>query len=232
MAEVRPRRVGNPRGRGTSTPTEPARWQGAVARRSAESRATVPDIDFSVTVDVEAVLAMERELGSGLSALWVRACAVSLREHPAANGAYRDGRFESYERVNVGVVIAAVEAYAIPTVFDADTKTAAEIGAELADLDARTRAGELLAPELSGATFTMSDVGGLGIERSTPLVVPPQAAAVSTGSVRAQPIVRNGAIVPGHVMTVTLACDHRILYGAAAAAFLVTIKTRLEEARL
>jgi pyruvate dehydrogenase E2 component (dihydrolipoamide acetyltransferase) len=203
-----------------------------VARRSAESRATVPDLDLSVTARVDAAVALERELGCGLTALWVRACALALRDHPTANAAYRDGRFERYDRVNIGVVIAAPDTYAVPTVFDADTKSAAELGSELADLDARARAGSLLAPELSGATFTLSDVGSLGIERATPVIVPPQAAGITTGCVQHVPIVRNGDIVTGQTMNVTLACDHRILYGAAAAAFLTTFRDNLEEAML
>lgn len=219
-----------PSGRGAGTTLEPTRWQAAVVRRSAEARATIPDLDLAVTVDAERALARERELGCGLTALWVRACALALREHPQANGAYRDGRFERYERVNVGVVVAAAETYTIPTLFDADRKPAEELAAELAELTRRARGGELVARELSGATFTLSDVGALGIERATPLVVPLQAAAVATGAVGSTPAVRDGAIVPSQAMTVTLACDHRVLYGAAAAAFLVTIKTCIEEA--
>jgi pyruvate dehydrogenase E2 component (dihydrolipoamide acetyltransferase) len=219
-----------PAGRGTPTTIEPARWQAAVARRSAEARATVPDLDLAASVDVAAALERERELGCGLTVLWVRACALALREHPEANGAYRDGRFERYERVNVGVVVAAPEVYAIPTLFDADRRSARELGAELDDLTARARAGELVARDLSGATFTLSDVGALGVDRATPLVVPPQASAVATGAVRDLAAVRDGAIVPAQAMTVTLACDHRVLYGAAAAAFLMSIKTCIEEA--
>jgi pyruvate dehydrogenase E2 component (dihydrolipoamide acetyltransferase) len=218
--------------RGGSESREPARWQAAVARRSAESRATVPDIDLSVTVDMDASLALAGELSSGLTALYLRACALALREHPQANAAYRDGRFEQFGRVNVGVLIAQPDAYVIPTVFDADSKSVAELAEELAALEQRALAGELLAPELSGATFTLSDLGPLGVTSSTPLIVPPQAAAISAGTLQTVPIVQNGAIVPGHMTTLTLASDHRILYGAAAAAFLLSIKSRLQEALL
>ncbi|MHB8692464.1 MAG: 2-oxo acid dehydrogenase subunit E2 [Solirubrobacteraceae bacterium] len=223
---------GTPAGRGGSESREPARWQAAVARRSAESRATVPDIDLSVAVEMDAALALAAELSGSLTALYVRACALALREHPHANAAYRDGRFEQFGRVNVGVLIAQPDAYVIPTVFDADSKTVAELAEELAALEQRALAGELLAPELSGATFTLSDLGPLGVTSSTPLIVPPQAAAISAGSLQTVPIVRNGAIVPGHMTTLTLVSDHRILYGAAAAAFLLSIKSRLEEALL
>jgi pyruvate dehydrogenase E2 component (dihydrolipoamide acetyltransferase) len=223
---------GTPAGRGGSESREPARWQAAVARRSAESRATVPDIDLSVTVEMEAALALAAELSTSLTALYVRACALALREHPDANAAYRDGRFEQFGRVNVGVLIAHPDAYVIPTLFDADSKTVAELAEELAALQQRALAGELLAPELSGATFTLSDLGPLGVTSSTPLIVPPQAAAISAGTLQTVPIVQNGAIVAGHMTTLTLASDHRILYGAAAAAFLLSIKSRLQEALL
>ncbi len=219
-------------GRGAATAIEPTRWQAAVARRSAEARATVPDLDLRLDVDASALLRRAEELGGGptaLTALYARACALALRGHPEANAAYRDGRCERFDRVNVGVLVAAPDAYTIPTLFDADDKPAVELAAELADLAARARRGALLAPELSGATFTLSDLGALGIDAGTPLIVPPQAAAVAGGAVRAVPVLRDGAIVPGHVTTLTLACDHRALYGAAAAAFLVTLKSRLEE---
>ncbi len=211
---------------------EPSRWQAAVARRSAETRATVPDIDLSVEVDMEPALELERRYECGITALLARACALALRAVPAANSAYRDGRFERYERVNLGLLVATPVTYTIPTVIDADRKQLDELGEEIAALRQRADAGTLSPPDLSGATFTLADMGPLGVASSTPVIVPPQAAAVGAGAVREVPIVRNGAIVPGRVMTITLSCDHRILYGATAGAFLGTIKSRLEEASL
>jgi pyruvate dehydrogenase E2 component (dihydrolipoamide acetyltransferase) len=211
---------------------EPSRWQASVARRSAESRAIVPDIDLGVEVDMGEALELERTLGCGITALLTRACALALRAVPAANSAYRDGHFERYERVNVGLLVATAEIYTIPTVFDADRKPLEELGPEIAALRQRADAGTLSSPDLSGATFTLADMGPLGVASSTPVIVPPQAASVAAGAVRVVPIVRDGAIVPGRVVTITLSCDHRILYGAAAGAFLGTIKSRLEEASL
>lgn len=219
-------------GRGTGTRVDPSRWQLAVARRSAEARATIPDIDLRVDVDADALVGLERELGCGLTALYARACALALREHPDVNGGWRDGRFERYERVNVGVLVAAPTAYAIPTLFDADRRPLAELAEELVELSERARSGTLLAPQLSGATFTVSDLGTLGIDAGTPLIVPPQAAALAAGAVRVIPVIRNRDIVSGHVITLTLACDHRVVYGAAAAAFLLSVQSRLQEASL
>jgi pyruvate dehydrogenase E2 component (dihydrolipoamide acetyltransferase) len=216
------------RGKGEVIVEDPQRWQTTVARRSAETRAIVPDLDFTVEVDAQPL----RALGADRTAVLVRACALALREHPQANGAYRDGRFERYGRINIGVVVTSPEMYAIPTVFDADTKTVEQLASELAALSEGVRTRTLAQPDLSGATFTLSDMGRLGVVSSTPAIVPPQAAALAAGAVRDVPVVRNGAIVPGAAMTLTLATDHRVLYGAVAAAFLGTIKSRLEEGAL
>jgi pyruvate dehydrogenase E2 component (dihydrolipoamide acetyltransferase) len=147
---------------------------------------------------------------------------------PRANGAYRDGRFELYSRVNVGVVMQTGDAYLIPTVFDADQKSLAALSDEIETLCVRARDGVLTQPALSGATFTLSNVGAEGVVRSTLVTNPPQAAAIAAGAIQEVPVVRDGAVVPGHRMTVTLACDHRILYGRQAARFLAAVKSALE----
>jgi len=197
---------------------EPTRLQRAIARRAAESRATIPHLELSADVE----LADESDLLPRL----VRACALALRAVPRANASYRDGRFEIYSRVNVGVTMVSEDAYAIPTVFDADAKSLQELRAEVSELQARAQSGQLSPPQLSGATFTVSQAA---IDRAWPLLVPPQAAGLSAGAPRAAPVVRAGAVVPGTVLTVALACDHRILYGAVAAELLAAISFRLEE---
>jgi pyruvate dehydrogenase E2 component (dihydrolipoamide acetyltransferase) len=162
-------------------------------------------------------------------ALLVRACALALGEVPRANAAYRDGRFELYPRPAVGVSLPTTEAFLFATVLDADRKPLTELAEEIEQLAVRATAGELRPPELSGATFTLTDLGRDGIESGSPLVVPPHAAALAAGSIRQVPVVRNGAVSAGHRMTLTLACDHRILYGREAARFLTAIRARLEE---
>ncbi|MHB8657536.1 MAG: 2-oxo acid dehydrogenase subunit E2 [Solirubrobacteraceae bacterium] len=204
----------------------------AVARRSAESRATVPDLELEAELRAEALLARTTELSCTTTAMVVRACALALREVPHANGAYRDGRLEIYSRVNIGVTVATEDVYAVPTIFDADAKSAPEINAELAELAERARRGALAAPALAGATFTLTDLGRLGVGSGTPVIVPPQAAAVAVGTIREVPVVADGGIVPGRTMTLRLACDHRILYGAHAAALLRAIGSRVEQAAL
>jgi pyruvate dehydrogenase E2 component (dihydrolipoamide acetyltransferase) len=164
-----------------------------------------------------------------MSALLTRACALALRESPWANAAYRDGRFERYGRVNVGVTVQAGEAsQLIAAVLDADTKPLAELTDEIARLAERAREGALTPPEQAGTTFTLSDMGAhAGAQRWSALVIAPQAAALTAGAPFAAPVVRDGAVVPGELMSLTLACDHRILFGARAATLLDRIAERV-----
>lgn len=206
--------------RGETRIEELTREQRTIVRRAAEARATVPDLELDGEVDMQACLSLARERDASISALLVRACALALRGHPRVNAAYRDGRFELYSRINVGVAIETDDAYATPAVLDADRKSLQELSDELSELATRARAGELTPPELAGATFTVSHLDEPGIVRSGALVAPPHAAALAAGAIRPVPVLRDGAVVPGHAMTLTLACDHRILYGAPAARFL------------
>jgi pyruvate dehydrogenase E2 component (dihydrolipoamide acetyltransferase) len=187
--------------KGTVEVQELTRLQQAVARRMAESKATVPELVLGDRAE------MPHDAGPA-DAVVVRAAGLALREFPRANGAYRDGRFELYSRVNVGVAMAAAGALMFPTVFDADRKPLDDIAGELRDLAARAQAGTLAAPEVGGATFT---VHFSTARRITPVINPPQAAALGVGGVQ------------GSTAQLTLVCDHRILYGDEAAGFLARI---------
>jgi pyruvate dehydrogenase E2 component (dihydrolipoamide acetyltransferase) len=206
---------------------EPTAAERAIARRAAEARATVPDLELRADVDVAAALTLRDSRGCSIPAILVRAAARALRAVPRANGAYRDGRFELYSRVNIGIVVADEHSYLIPTVFDADQKPLAQLSEEIERLTTAARGGELSPPAYSGATFTLWDAGALGVPASTIVVASPQAAALAAGSIRPAPVVRDGALAAGQLMTVTLACDHRILYGAQAARFLTEITKAL-----
>jgi pyruvate dehydrogenase E2 component (dihydrolipoamide acetyltransferase) len=208
--------------RGESEVVEPTQAERALARRVAESRATVPDLELGVEVEMSASVALAQ--GIGTTAVLLRACALALQEHPRANAAYRDGRFELYSSINVGVLMPA----ATPTVFDAADKPLADLHAELESLTGRAERGELRPPELSGATFTLADLGPLGIDRPGIVITPPHAAAVAAGTIREAAVTRGGAIVPGLMMQLTLAADQRILNGVHAARFLGRIKQLLE----
>ena len=218
--------------KGEITTTELDRHERTLARRSAESRATVPTVEYSNIVDLDALLRREPEVGCGITAAVISATAHALRTIPRVNGAYRDGRYELYSRVNVGVTLISDGIYVTPTIFDADLKTTAEIGGELADFYTRARETELHPSELTGATFTVVDYSEYDIVAVTPLMLPPQAGALAFGPVRDVPVLRDGQVVAGHTMQLSLAVDHRIVYGHHAAAFLGEVKAFLEEARI
>jgi pyruvate dehydrogenase E2 component (dihydrolipoamide acetyltransferase) len=212
--------------------------QQTIARRMAESKATAPhfyltiEIDMGKAVEARAALkaaAKEGEVIPSFNDMVVKACAIALREFPKANGAYRDGRFEMYSRVNVGVAVAAEEALVVPTIFDADKKGLRQIAEDVRTVAAKVRDGSIIPPELSGGTFTVSNLGMYGIEVFDAVINMGQAAIVSIGAIREAPAVRNGEIVPAQLMKATIACDHRILYGAEGAEFLARVKVLLEE---
>ncbi len=227
MADPAPTEVRSAKGE-TDT-REPTPAQRTVARRTAEARATIPDLELSVEVAMEAALHQADAEGCSLDALLLAACAQGLLAVPEANGAYRDGRFEAYSRINLGYVVAAEGLYAIPTVFDADTKSPAELDEELQRLRQGARERTLAPPAFSGATFTVWNAGLLGLDRAGIVINPPQAGALAAGTVRHVPVLRDGAVVPGQVMTLTLAGDHRVLYGASAARLLDVVRAKLEE---
>jgi pyruvate dehydrogenase E2 component (dihydrolipoamide acetyltransferase) len=217
---------------------ELSKTQQVISRRMSESKATAPhfylraSVDMSRAVDGRALVkagAAEGDVVPSFNDMVVKACALALREHPRANGAYRDGRFELYSRVNVGVAVAAKDALVVPTVFDADRKGLRQIASESRALAGKVREGQITPPELSGATFTVSNLGMYGIDGFSAVINPPQAAILAVGAIVERPVVRDGEITTAHLMQVDLACDHRILYGAPAAEFLARIRALLEE---
>jgi len=212
--------------KGRTEIVELSRAQQTIARRASETRATVPEIELTAEAEIEP------EAEDALIGRLIRACALALRDVPRANAAYRDGHFELYSRVNIAVVVPVDGEQAIVVLFDADQKSPVELSDELAGLAERARSGALTSPEQSGATFTLTHVNTPGVGRVSAMINPPQAAALAAGAVRASAIVRDGAILPGHVLTLTLACDHRVLYGEQAARFLSTIKDLLEVGNL
>lgn len=213
--------------KGETTIVEPDRAGRAIARRSAEIRATIPDLELSIDVDAAPLLDAARRHGCSTTAVLVAACAGALRQVPRANGAYRDGHYELYSRVNVAVLIQTDDGQTTATLLDADEKSLGELDDELARVTERARRGELTPPEQAGATFTVADLGPSGIHRGAALVIAPQAAALTAGAIHAQAVIRDGAVVAGHELALTLACDHRILFGAQAARFLAAVAQRL-----
>jgi pyruvate dehydrogenase E2 component (dihydrolipoamide acetyltransferase) len=218
---------------------EPTRLQQVVARRMAEAKATVPEFQVQTEVAMDAALALRAQLkahaGEGdpvpsVNDLIVKASALALREHPLANGSYKGGRFELHPRVNVGIAVAAQDALVVPTIADADTRSLGSIAAEARRLAGRVRDGSITPPELSGGTFTVSNLGMYGMTAISPVINMPQAAILGVGAARAV-LVRgeDGEIADRRLMTLTLTCDHRILYGADAAQFLAAIRDLLQQ---
>jgi pyruvate dehydrogenase E2 component (dihydrolipoyllysine-residue acetyltransferase) len=224
-------------GKGETTTQDLTRLQQTVARRMAESKATAPEFVLNIDVDMEEAVDLRKRLKAAANEgqsvpsfndFVVKASALALLDFPRANGAYRDGKFELYSRVNVGVAVAGQDALVVPTVFDADTKSLGQISRETRALAERVRAGAITPPELSSGTFTVSNLGMFGIQSFTAVINPPQAAILAVGAMAPTPVVRDGEVVVRNIMRLTLACDHRILYGADAAEFLGRIRERLE----
>ena len=223
-------------GRGATTTEDLTRLQQTIARRMAESKATAPEFVVTCEVDMQAAVDFRKQLkaASGeapapsFNDFVVKASALALKEFPRANGAYRDGKFELYSRVNVGIAVAGQDTLIVPTIFDADNKSLGQISRDARALAERVRAGQITPPELSSGTFSVSNLGMFGIKRFTAVINPPQAAILAVGEMTPRAVVRDRDIAVRPIMELTLTCDHRILYGADAAQFLGRIRERLE----
>jgi pyruvate dehydrogenase E2 component (dihydrolipoamide acetyltransferase) len=217
---------------------ELTKLQQVVSRRMSESKAVAPHFYLTTEVDMGAAVAArarikeisgEGEVVPSFNDMVVKACAIALRKFPRANGAYKDGRFELYSRINVGIAVAANDALVVPTIFDADRKGLREIAADARSLAGKVRDGGITPPELSGGTFSVSNLGMYGIKSFGAIVNSPQAGILAVGEIADRPVVKDGQVVPGKLMEMTLSCDHRILYGADGAEFLAEIKRILQE---
>ena len=206
------------------------------ARRLVEST-KVPHFDLTTVVDAEALLAFRAQVNERLAPgprvsvtdLLVRACAVTLREYPQLNSSWGEDKILRHRRVHIGVAVALDEGLIVPVVRDADRKSVGEISAEVRALAERARAGRLSPDEFTGGTFTISNLGMYGIDHFTAVINPPEAAILAVGTTTPEPVVRDGAVVPGTTMRMTLSIDHRVSDGAVGAAFLRELRNRLEE---
>jgi pyruvate dehydrogenase E2 component (dihydrolipoyllysine-residue acetyltransferase) len=215
---------------------ELTRLQQTVSRRMAESKATAPDFAISLTVDMTQAVELRKRLkevadpAPSFNDMVVKAAATALTEHPRVNGAYRDGKFELYENVNIGVAVAAQDALVVPTIFNAGQKSLGQIAKDARAVIEKVRDKTVTPPELSGGTFTVSNLGMFGIEFFTAIINPPQASILTVGKLEKRPAVdESGRIVAQDQMTLSLVCDHRILYGADGAQFLARLKELLAQ---
>lgn len=205
---------------------ELTRPQQTVSRRMAESKATAPHFYLRSEVEMSGATGLRatwKEEAAGaevptINDLVVKATANALRRHPRANGAWRNGRIELYSRINIGIVVDADGSMAVPTIGDADRKSLTEIAAESRRLASRVRSGEITPPELSGGTFSVTNLGMFGVRSFDAVINSGQAGILAVGE-----------ITPAGVMELSLSCDHRILFGADGAKLLAEIRANLED---
>ena len=215
---------------------ELTRLQQTVTRRMAESKATAPDFQLVAEVDMSAAVVLRKRLkevadpAPSFNDMVVKASGIALREHPRVNAAYRDGKFELYSRVNVGIAVAGQDALVVPTIFDADAKSLGHIAKDARGLIEKVREGQITPPEVSGGTFTVSNLGMYGIDSFSAIINPPQAALLTVGALKKKAVPdERGRIAAKDMMNLTLVCDHRILYGADGAQFLARVRELLEK---
>lgn len=213
-----------------------SRTQRTIVRRMVESRTTVPSFTLTTSVDAGPLLAFRQAQKRApdmpvptVNDLVVKACALALRRHPRANSAYsEEGAVEQFERVNVGIAVAAPGALLVPTVFDADRRSLADIAVETRRLALAARDRTIAVDDLSGATFTVSNLGMFRVDRFDAVVNVPQAAILAVGRTRRVAAVRDDDVVAVDEMALTLTCDHRVLYGADGAELLGSICEGIE----
>jgi pyruvate dehydrogenase E2 component (dihydrolipoamide acetyltransferase) len=205
-----------------------------IARRLSESKFTAPHFYLKVTVDMSAAMAARAQLNAVADAkvsfndLVVKASALALRKHPAINSAWMGDFIRTYHHVHVGVAVAVEDGLLVPVVRHADAKSLLAIGAEVKSFAQKAKDKKLQPSDWEGNTFTISNLGMFGIDEFTAIVNPPDACILAVGGIQEVPVVKNGQVVPGHTMKLTLSCDHRAVDGATGAAFLQTLKQYLE----
>ena len=206
-----------------------------IARRLAESKFTAPHFYLTMEINmgraVEARAAIIAATGSKVSYndMVVKATALALKQHPKVNSSWQGDTIRYNHHVHMGIAVAVEEGLLVPVVRFADTKTLAQINQEVKVFADKAKNKKLQPSDWEGNTFTISNLGMFGIEEFTAIVNPPDACILAVGAIREVPVVKNGAVVPGHTMKLTLSCDHRVVDGASGSAFLQTLKAMLEE---
>jgi pyruvate dehydrogenase E2 component (dihydrolipoamide acetyltransferase) len=216
------------------TDTPVSQMRKTIAKRLAESKFTAPHFYLTVAVDMSAASAARAEINSAgdvkisFNDLVVKSVAKALKKHPGVNSAWMGDSVRTNYDVHVGVAVAVEDGLLVPVVRHADAKGLAEISAEVRSFAQKAKDKKLQPSDWSGNTFTISNLGMFGIEEFTAIINPPDAAILAVGGIQEVPVVKNGAVVPGQVMKMTLSCDHRVIDGATGAAFLNTVKGYLE----
>jgi len=205
-----------------------------IARRLGESLFTAPHFYLTISIDMDNAIEARGQINTvapvkvSFNDIVIKAVAVALKQHPAVNSSWRGDKIRFNEHVNVGVAMAVEDGLLVPVVRFADGKSLSHISAEVKEYGQKAKAKKLQPADWEGSTFTVSNLGMFGIDEFTSIINSPDGAILSVGAIQQIPVVKNGAIVPGNIMKLTLGCDHRVVDGATGAAFLQTLKGLLE----
>ncbi len=206
-----------------------------IAQRLGESKFSAPHFYLSVSIDMENAISARKSINSSLSPvkisfndLVIKAAAASLKEHPQVNSSWLGDVIRYNNHVNIGVAVAVDEGLLVPVVRFADGKSLSQIGAEVKDFAQKAKEKKLQPEDWEGNTFTISNLGMFGIEDFTAIINPPDACILAVGGIQSIPVVKDGAVIPGNVMKVTLSCDHRVVDGVVGSMFLNTFKNYME----
>jgi pyruvate dehydrogenase E2 component (dihydrolipoamide acetyltransferase) len=205
-----------------------------IARRLSESKFSAPHFYLTVSVDMGAAMTTRKAINDGgevkisFNDMVVKAAALALKKHPVVNSSWLGDRIRFNEHVHIGVAVSVDEGLLVPVVRHADLKRMSQIGAEVKDYAGKARDKKLQPSDWEGNTFTISNLGMFGIDEFTAIINAPDSCILAVGGINAVPVVKDGAVVPGHVMKVTLSCDHRSVDGASGATFLQDFKNYLE----
>ena len=205
-----------------------------IARRLAESKFSAPHFYLTVSIEMDTAMDARKSINDAgevkisFNDMVVKAAALALKKHPAVNSSWLEDRIRYNEHVHIGVAVAVEDGLLVPVVRHADGKRLSQIGAEVRDFAGKAKDKKLQPSDWEGNTFTISNLGMFGIDEFTAIINAPDACILAIGGINAVPVVRDGAVVPGHVMKVTLSCDHRVVDGASGASFLQDFKAFLE----
>lgn len=206
-----------------------------IAKRLSESLFTAPHFYLTMSIDMDSAMQARTKINEFASVkisfndIVLKAVAVALKQHPNVNSSWLEDKIRYNEHVNIGVAVAVEDGLLVPVVRFADGKSLSHISAEVKDFALRAKTKKLQPQDWEGSTFTISNLGMFGIDEFTAIINPPDACILAVGGIQQVPVVKNGAVVPGNVMKVTLSCDHRVVDGATGSAFLKTLKALLEE---
>lgn len=206
-----------------------------IAKRLAESLFTAPHFYLTISIDMDGAIAARTQINTvaavkvSFNDIIIKAVAIALKKHPAVNSSWGGDKIRFNEHTNIGVAMAVEDGLLVPVVRFADGKSLSHISAEVKDFGQKAKAKKLQPADWEGSTFTVSNLGMFGIDEFTSIINSPDGAILSVGAIQQIPVVKNGAVVPGNVMKLTLGCDHRVVDGASGAQFLQTLKALLEE---